>query len=85
MRRDALEIIKGRLVFERPTSLDGYPGRVLKIESAEHIAIIKGYLVGRRFYKQIFVMTKGMSYPAEADRFFASFRVGQSATPLARR
>lgn len=85
MRQDALKIIKGRLVFERLTSIDGHPGRVLKIESAEYIAIMRGYLVGRRFYKQIFVMTKAMSYPAEADRFFASFRVGANANTLARR
>lgn len=84
-RQDALNIIKGRVISERPTSLDGYPGRVLKMENGEHTVTMKMYLVGKRFYKQIFVMTKGMNYPAEADRFFASFKVGANANTLARR
>jgi hypothetical protein len=82
-RQDVVKILNGRIISERPTSIDGYPGRVFMAENADHLVVIKAYLVGKRFYKVIFVKAKASAYPSEAERFFSSFRVGAARNQLA--
>jgi hypothetical protein len=84
-REDIVRILKGRIISEKPASLNGYPGRVFIAENSEHIAVMKAYLIGNRFYKVIFVKTKTSAFPAEAERYFASFRVNAGRNHLASR
>ena len=70
------EGVKGRVVKMTATTQNGYPARLVKIESDKYIAFNKAILAGKRLYQVAFVMPKNASVPDAAVKFFNSLRIG---------
>ena len=72
--------IQGTLISETPISLDGNPGKALRVraESTKFIDLVRMYLVNGRVYslQSLYVETQNESeFVARANKFFDSFSV----------
>lgn len=70
------EGVKGRVVKVTATTQNGYPARLVKIETDKYIAFNKAILAGKRLYQVVFIMPKNASIPDAAVKFFNSLRIG---------
>lgn len=73
----AASSVKGEVVYRGDVSLQGFPGKVWRINYLRDQAVIKtkAYMVGNRFYTIQTVTLKDMAINAASDRFFDSFLI----------
>ena len=73
--------LRAKVLDERPTSLDGYPGRQYTLELPESklpgggIYKVRAYLVKQRLYQVVAVTPKANASSTDAEKFFQSFRL----------
>ena len=67
----------GRLLEEKEVSVNGYPGRTVKIEKDNWTIYDRFFLVKNRLYQVMFVMPKSNLTPAAATVFLNSFQLTQ--------
>ncbi len=74
---EAAESVGGDLIYSAPETLDGYPGRVWRVEYGEGKVAVRSraFLVGRRFYLLRCVAFRERALNPSAERFFDSFRL----------
>ncbi|HXG91981.1 MAG TPA: hypothetical protein VNN73_06370 [Blastocatellia bacterium] len=65
--------VNGRVVAEKNISVNGYPGKIIRVEAANYVGINKIVLVGRRVYQIGFGMAKGIAFPSDVVAFLDSF------------
>ncbi len=67
--------VKGDLRYVDHIKLDGFPGRLWRVDYKKGTATIKTkvYMVGRRFYQLQVVMHREKSLNRQQDKFFDSF------------
>jgi hypothetical protein len=78
LRDRALAVAQGkaRLVRDKDISLEGHPGRELKVELSDGFTIIRIYLVGNRIYQAIVsLLTAEQAREANALKILDSFRL----------
>jgi hypothetical protein len=67
---------RGKLVNETDVSLDGHPGRELKIEFPDSLLLFRIYLVNKRMYQlSAVVINEKRAQETEAAKVFASFKL----------
>jgi hypothetical protein len=71
----ALKSVKGELAYQSDISLQGYPGKLWRINYLREQALIKtrAFMVKNRFYTIQTVTVKDMAINMASDRFFDSF------------
>jgi hypothetical protein len=71
----ALKSVKGELAYQSDISLQGYPGKLWRINYLREQALIKtrAFMVKNRFYTIQTVTVKDMAINTASDRFFDSF------------
>lgn len=71
----ALKSVKGDLAYQSDISLQGYPGKLWRINYLREQALIKtrAFMVKNRFYTIQTVTVKDMAINTASDRFFDSF------------
>jgi len=74
------ESIKGKIVEDKKVTLNGWPGKTARIESADTTFLTAAYMAGNRIYQVIFVTPKGETIPSDVAEFFASFQITKSAS-----
>jgi hypothetical protein len=73
--------LQAKLLDERPTSLDGYPGRQYRLEVPASrfpgggIYRVRAYLVKQRLYQVVAVTPKATVSSMDSEKFFQSFRL----------
>lgn len=79
VRNGQLKNAKGKLLSETSISLDGHPGRELKIETAVGPTVVRIYLVNRRLYQILAVIPQAAAgseaVARDTAKFLSSFRV----------
>lgn len=75
-RNGAVANVQGKLLNELIISLNGYPGRELKIEPAGGKGTIKAkiFIVGNRLYQVMVVTPKEKAFSKNVRRFLDSFK-----------
>jgi hypothetical protein len=74
-RDGAVGNVKGKLGSETKISMNGYPGRELRIEAPGDLALqARIYMVKERLYQILVVMPKSKESEAEAKKFLDSFK-----------
>lgn len=73
----AASSVKGEVVYQSDVSLQGYPGKVWRINYLRDQAVIKtkAFMAGNRFYTIQTVTLKDMAMNAASERFFDSFLI----------
>lgn len=73
----AASSVKGEVMYQSDVSLQGYPGKVWRINYLRDQAVIKtkAFMVGHRFYTIQTVTLKDMAMNAASERFFDSFLI----------
>jgi hypothetical protein len=67
---------QGKLATETPISLEGYPGREVRLHVYGGEAVARFYLVGDRFYQLAIIAANPAPNPnGEIDNFFSSFKI----------
>jgi hypothetical protein len=76
LREQAKVDLRGQLLSEKPITLQGYPGRELRLSIPDgYEALQRIYLVDKRLYSLIVIAgSKGLDSP-EAKKFLDSFQV----------
>jgi hypothetical protein len=78
-RNGQLKSSKGRLLSETTITLEGYPGRELKIETATGQMISRVFLVKRRLYQLLGIVPESIvgseGFAQDAAKFFSSFKL----------
>ena len=71
----AVEAVDGNLLYSTDTNLDGFPGKLWRIEYLEGKVVIKtrGFVVKNRYYNIQTIAFKEKSINLAAERFFDSF------------
>jgi hypothetical protein len=78
-RDGAVGNVKGKLANETKISMNGYPGRELRIEAPGDLALqARIYLVKERLYQILVVMPKAKEGEAEAKKFLDSFKFSKA-------
>lgn len=69
--------INGKLIYSEPISMQGYPGRLWRVEYLNGQALIKtrAYLINNRYYAIQTVALKDKSLNQSTERFFSSFQI----------
>ncbi len=70
-----LKRLKGRLLSERPITLQGHPGLEYTAETDQATFKVHAYVVGRRPYQLIAVTYKGFDDSQNVNAFLSSFRL----------
>ena len=66
----------GMLLTEKKISLDGYPGREIRIKTRDNIIYTaRIYVVGQRFYQTIVTVPEGMDISKAMKKFMDSFKL----------
>jgi hypothetical protein len=74
-RDGAVGNVKGKLASETKVSMNGFPGRELRIEAPGDLALqARMYLVKERLYQVLVVMPKAKESAADSKRFLDSFK-----------
>lgn len=73
----AASSVKGDVMYQSDVSLQGYPGKVWRINYLRDQAVIKtkAFMVRNRFYSIQTVTLKDMAMNAASERFFDSFLI----------
>jgi hypothetical protein len=74
--RDA-QVGQGHLLWETPTSQDGWAGKKIAAIVDNHLMISEFYASGTRLYQVIYVTSKAIVAPLSAPAFLGSFRIVQ--------
>ena len=75
-RRQFIKDTRGKLIGERPISLDGYQGREIKIQMPGAEAVARFYLADYRFYQlAITTLDSIKNSESEVNRFFSSLKI----------
>jgi hypothetical protein len=76
-REGALNNTKGKLLSEQPIELNGFPGRLLVVESPDGkgVAQAKLFLVGNRLYQVFVAALKDKAYTEENQAYLDSFQI----------
>ena len=77
VRRDnALATVKGTLISEKNISIDGHPGREVKLKTGDNIQYTgRLFLVNDRFYQVISTAPGGVNAEAAMLKFLDSFKL----------
>lgn len=74
--RDAfVRRLKGRLLSERPITLEGHPGLEYTAENDQAVVKVHTYVVGRRPYSIVALTYKGFDDSQNVNAFLSSFRL----------
>jgi hypothetical protein len=74
-RDAALGYVKGKLRDETKITMNGYPGRELKIDAPGNMVVnARMYLVKERLYQAIVVLPKSREASGDAKKFLESFK-----------
>jgi hypothetical protein len=74
-RDGAVSNVKGKLASETKISMNGYPGRELKIEAPGDLALhARLYMVKERLYQSLVVMPKAKEASGDSKKFLDSFK-----------
>lgn len=73
----AANSVKGEVMYQSDVSLQGFPGKIWRINYLRDQAVIKtkAFMVRNRFYTIQTVTLKDMAINAASDRFFDSFLI----------
>jgi hypothetical protein len=72
--RDLLVTLSsGKLLVDKDISLDGFPGRQIRVEKGKKVWTLRAYVVKTRMYQLMTTEQKGKEQSAEAEKFFQSF------------
>ncbi|HST22978.1 MAG TPA: DUF2092 domain-containing protein [Blastocatellia bacterium] len=84
VRDEILKITQGKLGSETAISLDGHPGREVKIIVSGQEAKARFYLVNQRFYQMLIMkMVRADKSSKDIDNFFDSFKLVGNTKPIA--
>jgi hypothetical protein len=73
-RDGAVANVKGQLAKETKITMNGYPGRDLRIEAPGDLLLLaRIYMVKERLYQSLVVMPKSRESGADAQKFLDSF------------
>jgi hypothetical protein len=76
MARDLVAMVtNGKLLTDTDISIDGYPGRLVKIEKDKRIWTVHAYLVKERMYQLMTTEPKAKEQNASVAKFFESFHL----------
>ena len=70
-----VDSLKGKITSDTAVTLDGHPGRLVTIESAEAVFYSKIYVAGNRLYQVMFANAKSVKTAADLNESFESFRI----------
>ena len=70
-----VKLLKGRLLSERPLTLEGHPGLEYTAENDQAVVKVHTYVVGRRPYAVVAVTFKGFDDSQNVNAFLSSFRL----------
>ena len=86
VRDQFIKEMGGKLASENPLTLDGYPGREIKIAMFRGEVRVRMFLVGERLYLLALInMEKPFASDEEANKFFASFKLNSATKTIAAR
>jgi hypothetical protein len=71
--------VKGKIVDDKKVTLNGWHGRIVRIESPDATFLTSAYMAGNRLYQVMYVTTKGETIPSDVAEFRASFEITKSA------
>jgi hypothetical protein len=75
-RDGAVSNVSGKLISEKKITLDGNPGRELKIEAPQdNVVFARVYMVKQRLYQALVVMPKSKLRDGEVKKFLGSFKL----------
>ncbi len=74
-KKGAIDSVNGKLVSESQTSMENNPGFQIEFEAANQHSRNRYFVVGRRLYQLAALAPSDKPIPADADRFFSSFRL----------
>jgi hypothetical protein len=78
-RDGAVKNVGGKLLEEKKITINGYPGREIKVsaqgENGENIVYARVYLVKNRLYQALVVFPKKILRQADVTKFLTSFRL----------
>ncbi len=73
----AAESVQGELLYSAEQKLDGYPGRIWRIDYLQGQAVVKtrAFLVKNRYYAIQTITVESLAMNPASERFFDSFRL----------
>ncbi len=72
--RDLLVTLSnGKLLIDEDITLDGFPGRQIRVVKGKKVWTLRAYVVKERMYQLMTTEPKGKEQSAEAEKFFQSF------------
>ena len=84
VRDEVLKVFQAKLGSETAISLDGHPGREVKLIVSSAEAKARFYLVNQRFYQLLFMkMDRADKGSKDVDTFFDSFKLVGNTKPIA--
>ena len=67
--------LNGKVVADKSLTVNGHPGRRVRIESKDFIFLTMVVVSGNRLYQVLFGMPQGAELPPRAEEFLSSFKI----------
>src|SRR5713226_4949534 len=67
--------LEGKVVSDKSLTVNGHPGRRVRIESKDFIFLTMVVVSGNRLYQVLFVIPQGAEPPPRAEEFLSSFKI----------
>ncbi len=74
-KKGAIDSVNGKLMSESPASMDNNPGIQIEFQAGNQHSRNRYFVVGRKLYQLAALAPQDKPIPADADRFFSSFRL----------
>jgi hypothetical protein len=74
-RDGAVRNVGGKLIEEKKISIEGHPGRYLKVSAEDNLVFARVYLVKNRLYQALVVFPTKTLRQGDVDKFLTSFRL----------
>jgi hypothetical protein len=70
---------KGKIVADKKVTLNGWPGRTVRIEAPDTTCVSSAYMAGHRLYQVMFITVKTETLPTDVTEFLESFQISRAA------
>lgn len=70
-----LTLSGGKLLNDEGISIDGFPGRQIRVEKGKKVWTLRAYVVKNRMYQLMTTEPKGQEHSLEVEKFFLSFEL----------
>jgi hypothetical protein len=73
--KELAKALDGKVVSDKSISVNGRPGRRVRVESKEMVALAMIVISGKRMYQVLFGTPVGAEPPPKAEEFLSSFKI----------